>query len=168
MTPVTVQFLKKPDIIHWGFESFRLGEDDFGIWLSTPQGTRRWKGEDDRSPVRSNAVFCLPRDQWWTLHYNGPLTQYSHFVDIATVPTFVSDDRVEMIDLDLDVVVRQDGSVFVDDEDEFAVHQLRYGYTGEEIRMARETTDRMAKSLRSREEPFFDVARSWWNQVKGL
>ena len=29
MQPVTVQFLKKPDIIHWGFECFRLGEDEY-------------------------------------------------------------------------------------------------------------------------------------------
>jgi len=168
MQPVTVQFLKKRDIIHWGFECFRLGEDEYGVWLSTPRGTRRWKGPVDRSPVLTNAAFCIPRNDWWTLHYNGTATDKSHFVDITTPSTWVSEGRVEMIDLDLDVVLHQDGTLEVEDEDEFAVHQLQYGYTGEEILKARETTDRIVAALHAREEPFFEVARGWWERVRAL
>ena len=168
MRPVTIQFLKKPDIIHWGFEAFWLGEDEYGVWLSIPTGTRRWKGEVDRSPVLTDAVFCAPHDAWWTLHFNGDVTDKSHFVDIATPSKWVSDDRVEMIDLDLDVAFYHDGTVEVEDEDEFAVHQLQYGYTGEEILNARETTDQIVAALLAREEPFYEVAAKWWKQVEAL
>lgn len=168
MQPVTIQFLKKPDIIHWGFEAFRLGEDKFGVWLAIPTGTKRWKGPVDRSPVLSNAAFCAPHDDWWTLYFNGLVTDKSHFVDITTPSTWVSEDWVEMIDLDLDVVLYHDGTVEIEDEDEFVVHQLQFGYTGGEIRKARETTDQIVAALHTREEPFFEVARSWWEQVQAL
>ena len=40
LQPVTVQFLKNPDLLHWGFEAFRLGEDEHVVGfvhLGTPQ-----------------------------------------------------------------------------------------------------------------------------------
>ena len=39
--------------------------------------------------------------------------------------------RATCVDLDLDVIQRFDGGVFVDDEDEFAEHRTRYGYPAE-------------------------------------
>ena len=160
--PVTIQFLKKPDVIHWGFEAVVLGNDEYGIWLAIPAGGRRWKGEVDRSPVEHAAAFLAPHDDWWTLHYAGPETQYVLFVDITTPPVWVSGERVEMVDLDLDVGLTQDGRAIVEDEDEFIVHQLEYGYTEREIRSALEATERVVRSLETRHEPFFEVARTWW------
>lgn len=161
MRPVTVQFLKNPDVPHWGFEATYLGEDHFGHWMWVPAGTRRWKGKEQVHPSREDAVFCAPHQGWWHLHYNGPTTQFSHFVDIVTPPVWVSESRYEMIDLDLDVVVHQDGTVEVEDEDEFEVHQVRYRYGPELISGAREETTRIVERLNRREEPFFDVAAGW-------
>jgi protein associated with RNAse G/E len=86
----------------------------------------------------------------------------SHFVDIATQPSF-SDGRFEMIDLDLDLVVRDDGTV--EDEDEFEVNQLTLGYSTDIIERARAETDRVAGLLQRREEPFFEVAERWLQVV---
>lgn len=163
--PVTVQFLKNPDILHWGFEGYRLGEDDWGIWTAVPSGTRRWKGNEPRGPTRSDAVFCAPRDGWWHLHYNGSSSQYSHFVDIVTPPKWVTNHRYEMIDLDLDVVVLQNGTVEVEDEDEFEVHQIRYAYTDEMITTAETETARIVAALEDRDEPFFAVAEVWLSRM---
>ena len=165
MRPVTVQFLKNPDILHWGFEASFLGEDEYGSWIAVPKGTKRWKGEETHRPSQQPAVFCAPHDGWWHLHYNGVRTQFSHFVDIVTQPVWVSESRYEMIDLDLDVVVHQDGSVEIEDEDEFEVHQVEYGYTEEMIRRANNETNRVVLALRDREEPFFEVAESWLGRV---
>lgn len=161
MRPVTVQFLKNPDILHWGFEARWLGEDDWGDWIAVPAGTTRWKGEESVRPTQSDAVFCAPREGWWHLHYNGPTTQLSHFVDIVTPPIWISENRYEMIDLDLDVVVARDGTVDVEDEDEFEIHQVSYGYTREMIRGAERETKRIVTELQARREPFFAVAASW-------
>lgn len=161
MRDVTVQFLKNPDSLHWGFDARWLGEDEWGEWIAAPAGTRRWKGHVAVRPSQEDAVFCVPRGAWWHLHYNGATTEFSHFVDIVTPPVWISASRYEMIDLDLDVVRRQDGTVEIEDEDEFEVHQIEYAYTDEMIRRAREETDRVVEMLEAGQEPFFDVAAAW-------
>lgn len=165
MRPVTVQFLKNPDVTHWGFEVFWLGEDEWGDWMAVPRGTKRWKGQAPVRPTQTDAVFCAPRDQWWHLHYNGPTTKYSCFVDIVTPPVWVDENRYEMIDLDLDVLMAQDGTVIIEDEDEFEVHQVQFGYTEEMIQRAEMETRRIVVELESRREPFFAVAAAWLARI---
>jgi protein associated with RNAse G/E len=164
---VTVQFLKNPDELHWGFEGHWLGADEWGGWISVPAGSRRWKGAAAKAPTATPAVFCAPNDAWWHLHYNGDTTEYSHFVDIATPPIWVSADRYEMIDLDLDVVRGQDGIVAVQDEDEFRAHQARYGYSQEMIDRAEQETSVIVSMLESGAEPFFEVAAGWLARLTG-
>ncbi|HIE21701.1 MAG TPA: hypothetical protein EYP73_03765, partial [Acidimicrobiia bacterium] len=65
MRPVTVQFLKNPDTLHWGFEAWHLGEDEYGTWIAVPTGSRRWKGLEQVRPTRQDAVFCAPHSGWW-------------------------------------------------------------------------------------------------------
>ena len=164
--PVTVQFFKNPDIVHWGFETQWLGEDEWGDWIAVPAGSRRWKGTEEVGPSSGDAVFCAPRESWWHLHYNGTThPTYSHFVDISTPPVWVSDNRYEMIDLDLDVAVYRDGTVEIQDEDEFQIHQVKYRYTADMIRRADEETRRIASALETGEEPFFDVAAAWLSRL---
>lgn len=165
MRAVTTQFLKNPDVLHWGFRVRYLGEDRFGHWLAAPTGTERWKGEEHVRPTREDAVFCAPRDDWWHLHYTGDAADVSHFVDIATPPTWVADDRYEMIDLDLDVLFHRDGAVEIDDEDEFEAHKVRYSYSDELISGALEATATVVGMLERREEPFFEVAAAWLEMV---
>jgi len=166
--PVTVQFLKNPDIIHWGFEAQWLGEDEWGDWIAVPVGSRRWKGPVSMEPTPEPAVFCAPREHWWHLHYNGSFARnYSHFVDITTPPAWVSENRYEMIDLDLDVAVHADGTIEVQDEDEFEVHQVKYSYTVDMIDNAVRETESIVEQLHNRREPFFDVAEHWLGRVGG-
>lgn len=165
MRPVTVQFLKNPDIPHWGFEGRWLGEDEWGVWTAVPAGSPRWKGTEIRTPTAADAVFCAPRGGWWHLHYNGIRTGLSHFVDIVTPVVWVSDGRYEMIDLDLDVVRRQDGVVEIEDEDEFAEHQHLYGYTPTMIETASLVAATVRDELTSGAEPFFAVADAWLGRV---
>lgn len=168
MRPVTVQFLKNPDHIHWGFDAIWLGEDEWGEWIGLPTGTACWKGDEAHSPTPGNAVFCAPRDAWWHLHYNGDNhPKYSHFVDIVTPRVWVSENRYEMIDLDLDVAMHRDGTIEVQDEDEFEIHQVRYGYSPEMVRQAETTTRQIVDSLDQRQEPFFEVAATWLDRLSG-
>jgi hypothetical protein len=157
-----VQFLKNPDHLHWGFEGHWLGSDEWGEWIGVPLGSLRWKAEELYPPTPSNAVFCAPHGEWWHLHYNGSeATNYTHFVDIVTPPLWVSENRYEMIDLDLDVAVHIDGTVEVQDEDEFEVHQVRYGYSQDMISRASAETERVVDAINAGAEPFFVVAQRW-------
>lgn len=163
---MTIQFLKNPDLPHWGFEGHALAEDEHGLWVALPTGSRRWRGEEVRSPTATPAVLCFPHRGWWALHYTGLHTRYSHFVDITTQPTW-GNGRVEMIDLDLDVVRHRDGAIEVEDEDEFATHQVVYSYTTQMIERARQETDRVVEMLEQGREPFYDVAEEWLRQALG-
>jgi len=168
MRPVTVQFYKNPDILHWGFEGgFWLGEDEWGRWIGVPTGTRRWKGDQVVRDTRVPAVFCAPRDGWWHLHYSGQndFSDYMLFIDIVTPPVWVSPNRYEMIDLDLDIGVTMDDKVVVEDEDEFEIHQVEFGYTTEMIERARSETERILDALHNSSEPFFDVAAAWLRRM---
>lgn len=166
MRPVVVQFLKYPDALHWGFDAVYLGEDDYGWWVGLPAGSRRWKGNVDVGPSTGDSVLCAPWDGWWHLHFTGDGAEnYTHFVDIVTQPRWRSADRYEMVDLDLDVARTRDGRVVVEDEDEFEVHQVRYGYPSEMIERALTETARMTRALENREEPFFAVAEQWLRRL---
>ncbi len=79
------------------------------------------------------AVQLVPAGQWWTAVFNDPPASAEIYCDIATPPQWTHPGEVTMVDLDLDVIRRRDGQVLLDDEDEFAEHQVRYGYPAELI-----------------------------------
>ena len=87
------------------------------------------------------------------------------YIDITTVPQWVGDDQVEMVDLDLDVVRRFDGSADIIDEDEFAENQTRYGYPPEVITHAVQAASAMLSAITSGTEPFGQVCRVWLAKV---
>lgn len=164
--PVTVQFFKKPDILHWGFDGFYLGEDQFGRWIALPEGSQRWKGDGDIRPTMEDAVLCAPHEGWWHWHYAGAAApNYTGFADICTPPVWVGENSYEMIDLDLDVGLRHDGEVVVEDEDEFEQHQVLHSYPPEMVERALEETEMIADALRLRQEPFFEVSERWLCEV---
>lgn len=65
------------------------------------------------------------------------------------------------MDLDLDVVRRDDGRVWVDDEEEFAEHSTCYGYPAGVVAVARETADAVLAAVREEAEPFGATWRRW-------
>lgn len=164
MALITVQFYKYPASLHWGIETSWLGDDDWGVWLSFPRGSARWKGPVTHRPNSVDAVVCVPHDDWWLMHFSPDHEEFTHFIDIATPPRW-SDGRVELIDLDLDILVSRDGTVAVDDEDEFLLHQVELGYPADMVRSARDTADRVFGEVAAGADPFFEVANSWYERV---
>ena len=66
---------------------------------------------------------------------------------------------------DLDVGLTVDNEVVVEDEDEFELHQVSYGYTPEMIETAISATEDVVRMLEAGEEPFFEVAETWLGKV---
>jgi uncharacterized protein len=84
-----------------------------------------------------------------------------HYVNIAT-PARWDDHRVSAIDLDLDIIIPADGgSVFVDDEDEFAAHIERFAYPTDLIDRCRAETRRL-ELIMSQRRGIFDSAVFAW------
>lgn len=153
-----VVFRKWGDRPHWEYDAVRLGDDEHGSWVGAAAGTRLSRpGVDFAAPVPF--VSLIPADQPFVASFYDPPghqateTGVDVYVDITTVPTW-DRDVVSMVDLDLDVVRGRTGRVWVDDEDEFADHRVRFGYPAEVVRLAVGACDAVHAAVRVGAPPY--------------
>jgi len=162
---VTVQFFKYPNRLHWRHDMSRLGKDRHGVWLGAPAGSTVQRGTEPPKQLDRPFVQLIPPAAFWSLIYNGENDKYPSYIDIATPAEWVNEHRVEMIDVDLDVVRRRDGSVAVLDEDEFLDHRTRFDYPDWLVDRARTATAELVLKLEAREEPFGTTPQHWLEQL---
>ena len=74
---------------------------------------------------------------------------------------------VTSIDLDLDVVRDVDGVVRVEDEDEFAAHQVELGYPPDVVRAAEQTCLQVLADVRDARPPFDGSHLPWLELLRG-
>lgn len=111
-------------------------------------------------------MTLVPAEQWWMpvpserceFYWDHPW--HSTYINIGTPPVW-DGDRFTQIDLGLDVVMKLDGTIEVRDEDEFADHQVRFGYPPELIADTRAAAEAAVELPESGVEPFARVARRW-------
>ncbi|WP_063805596.1 DUF402 domain-containing protein [Streptomyces sp. NRRL F-5122] len=137
-----------------------LGEDEHGVWLSTAQGVAVRSSMGDWT----NRFTHVPRGEWWTATFcadPGP----EMYCDVCTVSEWNADGTVlRVVDLDLDVVRLHNGAAYIKDEDEFAEHQVSYGYPSWVSAKARQTCAWLMEAVRrdgDDVEPFASVHRHW-------
>jgi protein associated with RNAse G/E len=64
--------------------------------------------------------------------------------------------------MDLDVVVRRDGQEpYIDDQDEFAEHQVQYGYPADVVALTERTAHALLAAVNNRQPPFDTTADHW-------
>ncbi|MCX4850845.1 DUF402 domain-containing protein [Streptomyces sp. NBC_00893] len=141
----------------------RLGEDEHGVWLGAPAGTVCSTGTGSAVyTTREARVMLIPRDAWWTGLFQAAPARLDAYCDVTTPPRWPHPGEVTMIDLDLDVCrTRDGGTVYVDDEDEFADHQVRHAYPPDVIARATTTAEQLRVALTEDAEPFGRCRRSW-------
>jgi hypothetical protein len=163
---VEVRFVKWGDQPHWEMDLRYLGEDEYGLWVGGPKGfhmSRPGMTLDSRTDV----AMLVPRGKPFVASFNGP----GHgtcdiYVDISTVPVWEG-ARMQAVDLDLDVVRALDGTVLVDDEDEFAEHQVSYGYPTDVIELAERSCADVMASMSAAAEPWATVGHRWVEVAAG-
>ncbi|MCX6395880.1 MAG: DUF402 domain-containing protein [Propionibacteriales bacterium] len=165
---VRVLTRKWPDDPHWEFDAVRLGVDAHGHWVGVPKGT--WLSKPAKGfTATADHVVLLPHDGWWvaTLYGHDPERPMDVYVDMTT-PCVWSDDQttVTCVDLDLDVIQDVDGTVRIDDEDEFADHQVRFGYPRDVIAGAEASCAEVFSALTSRTGAFDGVALEWLARLR--
>ncbi|WP_285724202.1 DUF402 domain-containing protein [Psychromicrobium xiongbiense] len=123
---------------HWVVPGEYLGSDEWGHWIYQPTGSLVSK-PGSGFLAESPGVLLVPWDQEWvaTFYDEQHPGQTSLYVDMVTDIQWAPLARgngweMTLIDMDLDVIVAR-GKTWIDDEDEFAVHQVRYGYPAEVI-----------------------------------
>jgi protein associated with RNAse G/E len=168
MRDIQVVFTKYDDSLHWHMTMQWLGEDEFGVWAGMVSGRSMAKGGEEPVVLPSAHVSLFPRSGWWTAWFNDASHDVSVYCDVITPATWTSPDVVTMVDLDLDVIRhRRDDSVQIVDEDEFALHRVRYGYPHDVVERARATADWLRSAVSAGTEPFGTAFRSWLSRVEG-
>lgn len=104
--------------------------------------------------------MLVPPDDGW-LAWFPEHGDFELYVDIVSGTTR-TETSVTMVDLDLDVIRRRDGSVELLDEDEFALHQVQLGYPAHLIHHAEQMADHVLSAVRTNIEPFAGHAALQW------
>ena len=154
---------KWPDLPHWEFDAVRLGADEHGHWVGVPSGT--WLSRPDRGfHAWCDHVVLIPYDAWWvaTLYGDDVGRPVDVYVDITTPSEWSADEStVRAVDLDLDVNKEPDGRIWVDDEDEFAEHQVTLGYPEDVVKAAIRSCEDVLRAVTEGADPFSGVHREW-------
>jgi predicted RNA-binding protein associated with RNAse of E/G family len=168
---------------HWQFEGIHLGSDEHGEWLGFPQGTHNHRpGYEFHSEV--DAVTLVPTGSWYAATFHAPGIWCDLYIDITT-PGEWDGDVLRAVDLDLDVIRMSPeptvsrrsapqnlsaglGEVFVDDEDEFAEHQLAFGYPADVIEAAQTSCDQVLAAVRAGLPPYDGTHRRWLEELSRL
>jgi len=168
--PRTVRVLtrKWPDEPHWEFDAVRLGVDALGHWVGVPKGT--WLAKPGKGfTAWADHVVLLPHDAWWvaTIYGDDADRPVDFYVDMTTSCVWSEDgSEVRCVDLDLDVIQETDGRVWIDDEDEFAEHQVALGYPTEIIAGARHGCEEAYAAVTAGEAPFDGSAYRWIEKLR--
>ena len=165
--PVHVRMSKWGDRPHWEFDALWLGTDDLGHWVGTPAGTHHHRpGFAFDSDV--DTVTLFPRERWWAATFHAPGIWCTTYVDMTTPPVLEpgpSGNQVRCVDLDLDVIRGWTGRVWVDDEDEFAEHQVTYGYPPEVVASAEAARDEVWAAAHAGTGAFDGRAQTWLGRL---
>lgn len=146
---------------HWRFPSRLLGQDVHGVWLGLPVGTP-YTGPRGAGQLEHGFVTLVPPKEFWIASFQAsshPETDL--YVDITTHAEWLTDAHVTVVDLDLDVIRFKDGRMHLDDEDEFAEHQMVYDYPPDVIERAESTARQLMRDVAGRREPFGDASACW-------
>jgi protein associated with RNAse G/E len=106
---------------------------------------------------------------WFLAHYLKGHPEIEIYIDIAA-PAAWSSRGAKLVELDLDVVVWNDGRpVELVDEDEFEEHRLALGYPDEISTTARTAASRVLEAAATGAAPFnFGTARPWFAVLDSL
>ncbi len=151
---------------HWEYDARYLGADQHGDWLGCPVGTfYRRPGLEFVAPF-AGVVLVPAGGAAHLAAFNDEHANAWTYVDMTTPPVW-DGTTLRAVDLDLDVVKRQDGTVFLDDEDEFLEHQTAFGYPPEVVAMAERSAAEVLAAVRAGAAPYDGTADAWLARLTG-
>ena len=159
-----VRFTKWGGGRHWEFPVSVLGTDGHGVWGGGAVGTHLARpGAAFDSAHRWVTLF--PHDRPWVASfYEAGHPDTDVYVDMTTVPVW-DGTQVSLVDLYLDVILRVDGCLILDDEDEFDEHRVALGYPDEIVALAQRSAADLMAAAQDAREPFGSSAGGWLQSV---
>ncbi|GAA3803036.1 hypothetical protein GCM10022242_02490 [Nocardioides panacisoli] len=150
---------------HWEYDGVYLGADEHGEWLGFRVGTFYRRPGMEFVATFSGVMLVPAGGAAHLAAFNDQAAKAAIYVDMATPAAW--DGRVlRSVDLDLDVVKLQDGTVYVDDEDEFAEHTVEYGYPADVVAMAEASAREVFAAVRAGVTPYDGTAERWLRELQ--
>lgn len=151
---IHIRYTKYDGSLHWHYDADDLGTDDRGQWFALRPGDPYRRGDEPVRHATHGFVGFVPFEGAWSVEFNPtPIAGSLVYVNVNT-PAVFSDGVVSMADLDLDVVLRPDGTLALLDEDELVEHAVLMAYPERIVDLARTTAAAVWVALGSREEPY--------------
>lgn len=128
-TPIRILSTKYDGSPHYDYWGRLIDQHEGVIRVVTDEGThmRGYRGEGAFRTTMTQLFFT---DRWYNVFHNyqpvGRLGMH-WYANIGT-PARIEGDTLRWVDLDLDLMDTEVRGLFVDDEDEFALHRERMGY----------------------------------------
>jgi hypothetical protein len=148
---------------HFDYPAYLLHPGDgsaMPLRLYVPAGTPVRSGYrgDYEIVTPFTALFWPGSDRWWNVehnHHGHPRTSGGRLFSYANVstPATFDGDTVRWVDLDLDVIVTEDGAALVD-EDEFAQHREQFGYPEDVVARAWDAAQTLLQLATTGAPPF--------------
>ena len=145
---------------HWEYDAIFLGSDEHGDWLGCPTGTFYSRPGMEFVATFAGVVLVPVDGAAHLAAFNDEHAGAATYVDMCTPPAW-DGTVLHAVDLDLDVVKRQDGTVYLDDEDEFAEHRVTYGYPPEVVAMVERSAAEVLAAVRQGIAPYDGTADRW-------
>jgi hypothetical protein len=154
---------------HWVVPGQYLGEDEHGWWIF--QRTDEFISRPGAALyTESDAVLLVPRGgDYVATFFDGQHPRgVEVYVDLALEPGWAQIRpgvfEFHLVDMDLDVVRERDRGVYIDDEDEFAEHQLAMDYPLEMVARIETECTRIYEAVKDRSVPFNGMDATWFGR----
>jgi protein associated with RNAse G/E len=162
MKPFLVHSTKYDGSLHYRYQTTIVREEADLLMLYVLPGTpfESYRGQLHAS---RHSLQLYWSDRFYNLHINwdADWRPHSHYINVATPATW-HDGALRFIDLDLDVIWRaKTGEVILDDEDEFMVHQARFGYSASLVECAWRSSEDVRDQIARRAYPFDGSLHAW-------
>jgi protein associated with RNAse G/E len=152
---ILIHSTKYDGSLHNRFVARLIEVADGVVTVAVDEGTP-FEGYRGAGRIHTGFTGLYFTDRWYNVYRNERPTQRSGIVTYANVatPAVLDGDVLRWIDLDLDVMVLRDGTVLLDDEDEFEDHSVRWSYPADIVERARRSSVELLDLARLRRTPF--------------
>lgn len=141
--------------------AYRLGQNEFGLWLYASGGTEIRTPTGDRTGTLEAQALVIPNEEWWVASW----FQDRSITASVTTPPEVKGHSIRIVDLELQVSVGESGSLRSDGIEAYE-SALAHGLVSpEQDGAARVALDDLVRRMGERIEPFGQIGRRWFSGI---
>lgn len=145
---------------HWVHECVYLGSDGWGDWFGQLPGWDSSRPGRTFLPQHPNVTLVPPGGDW-VFTRNAAPHRTRTYIDLSWDVRW-QDGEPAGIDMDLDVVDREDAGVYIDDRDEWDEHRVAYGYPHDVVERLEMLAVDLERRVIAGEAPFDDATPAAW------